>query len=163
MVITNSIYLEITIKQINGFPTCLKCWILCFPFNIYFSSFLRNFCIAVQDTMIKATYKRKHLIGGLFTVTEGEAMSIIPQNMVESRHSAGVVAERLHLDSQFIIKKIKYASCLFWNIKAHLYWHTFFTKPHSLILCKIVYQLGATHSNIWAYGVNLRTTTLLFR
>jgi hypothetical protein len=53
--------------------------------------------------MIKATYKRKHLNGGLFTVTEGEAMFIIPQNMVESRHSAGVVAERLHLDSQFII------------------------------------------------------------
>lgn len=58
-------------------------------------------------------YKRKHLIGGLFTVTEGEAMSIIPQNMVKSRLSAGVVAERLHLDSQFTIKKIKCASCLF--------------------------------------------------
>ena len=63
--------------------------------------------------MIKATYKIKHLNGGLFTVTEGEAMSIIPQNMVKSRHNAGVVAERLHLDSQFTIKKIKCASCLF--------------------------------------------------
>ena len=63
--------------------------------------------------MTKATYKRKHLIGGFFTVTEGEAMSIIPQNMVKSRLSAGVVAERLHLDSQFTIKKIKCASCLF--------------------------------------------------
>ena len=48
--------------------------------------------------MTKATYKRKHLIGSLLTVSEGESMTIMAGSMGEGRrHGAGAVAKHLHL------------------------------------------------------------------
>lgn len=53
--------------------------------------------------MIKATYKIKHVIGDLPTVSEGESIVILVGIMVAgrqtyaSRHGAGAITERLHL------------------------------------------------------------------
>jgi hypothetical protein len=33
--------------------------------------------LLLRVTMTKATYKRKHLIGGLFTVLKGESMTVM--------------------------------------------------------------------------------------
>jgi hypothetical protein len=34
-----------------------------------------------EDTMAKTTYKRKHLIGGLFIVSEGESVTIMMETL----------------------------------------------------------------------------------
>jgi hypothetical protein len=49
--------------------------------------------------MTKATYRRKHLIGSLITVSEGESI-IIMTGSVTGRHSTGAVAKSLHGDLQ---------------------------------------------------------------
>ena len=45
--------------------------------------------------MIKLTYKRKYLMGGLLTVSE--SMTTMAGSVAEGRHGAGAGAESLHL------------------------------------------------------------------
>jgi hypothetical protein len=48
--------------------------------------------------MTKATYRRKHLTGGLLRVSESQSMTIIVENMVQAgQHGAGAIFESLHL------------------------------------------------------------------
>lgn len=47
--------------------------------------------------MIKATYKRKYLVGGLLTVAEGESMSIMEESVAAGRHGTGAIAENSHV------------------------------------------------------------------
>ena len=46
--------------------------------------------------MIKATYKIKHLTGGLLTASEGESRAILARCMLVGRPGAGVVTEDLY-------------------------------------------------------------------
>lgn len=51
--------------------------------------------------MMKATYKRKHLTGRLFTVPEGESLTIWQGARQQSgRPGAGALAESLRSDQQ---------------------------------------------------------------
>ena len=51
--------------------------------------------------MTKVTYKRKHLIGALPSVPEGESMPIMVGSMVVGRQSSTrAVAESLHLSQK---------------------------------------------------------------
>lgn len=46
----------------------------------------------------KATYKRKHVIGSLLTVSEGTSIIILEGSLVAGRqHNTGAVAESLHV------------------------------------------------------------------
>lgn len=45
--------------------------------------------------MIKLTYKRKYLMGGLLIVSE--SMTTMAGSVVEGRHDAGAIAKSLHL------------------------------------------------------------------
>lgn len=48
--------------------------------------------------MTKVTYTRKHTVGVLLTVSEGESMTIMAGAWQQrSRHGAGAIAESLHL------------------------------------------------------------------
>lgn len=47
--------------------------------------------------MTKATYNRKYLVGGWLAVSEHGFMTIRAGNTAAGRHSAGAVAEGLHL------------------------------------------------------------------
>lgn len=52
------------------------------------------------DTVMKATLKRKFLIGALFTVSEGESLTIMVGTRQQiDRHGARAVAESLNLTS----------------------------------------------------------------
>lgn len=51
--------------------------------NIYLSYLL----LPWGDNITKATYKSKHLIGDLPTVSQGEAMTIMVSNMAEGKQS----------------------------------------------------------------------------
>lgn len=46
--------------------------------------------------MSKSTYKRKHFIGGLLTVSEGES-TITAENMAAGRYGPGAAAESLKI------------------------------------------------------------------
>lgn len=53
--------------------------------------------------MTKTTYTRKHTVGVLLTVSEGESMAIMAGTWKQiSRHDAGAVAESLHLTYKLI-------------------------------------------------------------
>ena len=45
--------------------------------------------------MIWATCKRKHLVGGLLTVSEGESVAIMARRKAASRHGTGATDKRL--------------------------------------------------------------------
>lgn len=49
--------------------------------------------------MTKPTYKRKYLIGGLLTVSEGQSTTMAGR-MPAGRHGAGPVAEKLHIETK---------------------------------------------------------------
>jgi len=48
--------------------------------------------------MTQATYKIKHLIGGLLTASEGESTMVIMGDIAAGSHGAGAVAKSLHSD-----------------------------------------------------------------
>lgn len=50
--------------------------------------------------MTEATYKWKHLIRGLFTVSQAESITIMVGNVAASRHGTGEVAKSLPLISK---------------------------------------------------------------
>lgn len=59
---------------------------------------LVTFLLLWTDTIVKITYKEKHLTGSLFIVSEDEYMSIMVGNMAaSSRHGAQAVAESVRL------------------------------------------------------------------
>lgn len=59
---------------------------------------LVTFLLLWTDTIVKITYKEKHLTGSLFIISEDEYMSIMVGNMVaSSRHGARAVDESLRL------------------------------------------------------------------
>jgi hypothetical protein len=50
--------------------------------QVYFCSMCAVLALFLgEDTMAKTTYKRKHLIGGLFIVSEGESVTIMMETL----------------------------------------------------------------------------------
>lgn len=59
--------------------------------------YLATFQMLRRDAMTKVTYKRNHLTGGLFAVSEGDSMTVMMGSIVACRRGDGAVAESLHI------------------------------------------------------------------
>lgn len=113
-----------------------------------------------KDTMSKAIYRMKYLVGGFLTVSEDWSKIIMAGSIEAGRHGSASVTKRSHLIYKLQAESKRLG---FWNLDAHPQSHISSNKaifPNPSPDIPLTGDQEFKHTSLWGWGILIQTTTV---